>query len=58
MKYPINHADVDETYLREMIHAMVDDLRSRQSQKSLIEQRIEELEQRVTEQNDNYQVFS
>ncbi|KAF6027375.1 hypothetical protein EB796_014308 [Bugula neritina] len=52
-----NQVNVDETYLREMIHSMVDDLRSRQSQKSLIEQRIEELEQRVTEQNDNYQVI-
>ena len=40
-----------------MVQTMIDDLRGRQSQKSLIEMRIGELEQRVAEQNDNYQVL-
>ena len=41
-----------------MLHTMIDDLRGRQSQKSLIEERVEELERRVAEQYKNYQVSS
>ena len=54
--YWYNLLDVNEDYVREMVQQMIDDLQGRQSQKSLIELRIEELEQRVTEHNDNYQV--
>ena len=50
-------ADVDEGYVRQMVQTIIDDLRGRQSHKSEIEERIEELEHRVTEQNNNYQVW-
>ena len=49
--------DVDEGYVRQMVQTIIDDLRGRQSHKSEIEERIEELEHRVTEQNNNYQVW-
>lgn len=39
-----------------MVQVMVDDLRGRQSHKNEIEERVEELEQRITEQNTDYQV--
>ncbi|XP_067944568.1 uncharacterized protein [Watersipora subatra] len=53
---PVNDVvDVNEDCVRLMVQAMIDDLHGRQSDKSLIELRIEELEQRVTEQNTNYQ---
>ena len=48
---------MDEGYVRQMVQTIIDDLRGRQSHKSEIEERIEELEHRVTEQNNNYQVW-
>lgn len=48
--------DVDAEYVREMIYMLVDDLYLRRDKQSIIEQRIEDLETRVTEQSLNYQV--
>ena len=47
---------MDEDYIRSMVQQMIDDLRGRQSYKSLIDERLEELEHRIIEQNRNYQV--
>ncbi|XP_067942576.1 uncharacterized protein [Watersipora subatra] len=58
-KFPLEPVDdpidVDAEYVREMIYMLVDDLYIRRDKRSMVEQRIEDLETRVTEQSLNYQ---
>lgn len=50
--------DIDAEYIREMVYMLVDDLYVRRDKRSLVEQRLEDLETRVTEQSLNYQVLN
>jgi len=48
--------DINAEYIREMVYMLVDDLYLRNEKRSMVEQRIEDLETRVTQQSFNYQV--
>ena len=48
--------DIDADYIREMVYMLVDDLYVRNDRRSMVEQRLEDLETRVTQQSLNYQV--
>lgn len=48
--------DIDAEYIREMVYMLVDDLYVGRNKRGIVEQRVEDLETKVTEQNFNYQV--
>lgn len=56
VSYVLYTLDVDAEYVREMVYMLVDDLYIKRDRKGHVEQRIEDLETRVTEQSLQYQV--
>ena len=50
------YLDIDAEYAREMVYMLVDDLYIKNNMRSMVEQRLEDLETKVTEQSLQYQV--